>query len=135
MEKPLEVPNSEPKINELGFEPEINELGVEPDPEITKIGFFEPITEDPMYNWIWTDIDDNDYEYNEDDLRDPDMTTVSGTGSDFSGTGNDLKSSENPLFLADLRNVGKSTESAETLTSTQIPFFLPELGEGYFLTG
>ena len=87
MEKPLEVPNSEPKINELVFEPEINELGVEPDPEITKIGFFEPITEDPMYNWIWTDIDDNDYEYNEDDLRDPDMTTVSGTGSDFSGTG------------------------------------------------
>ena len=52
VEKPLEVVTKSPKI-------------------LKDVKFFEPITEDPLYNWIWTDVD-----YHEDDLRDPDMTTV-----------------------------------------------------------
>ena len=56
-------------------------------------GFFEPITPvpdilvDPLYNWIWADVEetvDKDFDtyenYHEDDLRDPDMTTI-GTGN------------------------------------------------------
>lgn len=41
--------------------------------KLKSIDFFQPITEAPLFNWIWTDV-------NEDDLRDPDMTTV-GTGT------------------------------------------------------
>ena len=53
------------------------------------VGFFEPVTQDPIYNWIWADVNKNENEeeddfdnydnYNQDDLRDPDMTTI-GTG-------------------------------------------------------
>ena len=48
-------------------------------------GFFEPVTQDPIYNWIWADVNNNKEEeddfdnydnYNQDDLRDPDMTTI-----------------------------------------------------------
>ena len=73
VEKPLEVPTVKPKI-------------------LRDVGFFEPITTDPVYNYIWTDVDKPssseelyyEYDYNEDDLRDPDMTTI-GIGSNFNG--------------------------------------------------
>ena len=70
IEKPLEVSNVDSKIIQ------------------SNVGFFEPITQDPIYNWIWADVSENEnkdfdnYEnFNQDDLRDPDMTTI-GTGKD-----------------------------------------------------
>ena len=98
VEKPLEVSNVDSKI----LQPNVGIFGPVTHDQLKKIidkkplevsnvdsqpnvGFFEPVTQDPIYNWIWADVQeenkdfDNYENFNQDDLRDPDMTTI-GTG-------------------------------------------------------
>ena len=99
VEKPLEVSNVDSKILQPNVEifgpvthdqlkkiiidkPKLEISNVDSKPNV---GFFEPVTQDPIYNWIWADVQeenkdfDNYENFNQDDLRDPDMTTI-GTG-------------------------------------------------------
>ena len=98
VEKPLEVLNVDSKILQPNVEilgpvthdqlkniidkPNLEDSNVDSKPNV---GFFEPVTQDPIYNWIWADVQeenkdfDNYENFNQDDLRDPDMTTI-GTG-------------------------------------------------------
>jgi len=100
VEKPLEVSNVDSKILQPNVEifgpvthdqlkkiiidkPKMEVSNVDSKPNV---GFFEPVTQDPIYNWIWADVQeenkdfDNYENFNQDDLRDPDMTTI-GTGT------------------------------------------------------
>ena len=72
--------------NEINEQPlQLNKMSEKPlevnVPEVKDVKFFEPVvnTEDPIFNWVWTDVnDDAEYigEFHDDDLRDPDMTTI-----------------------------------------------------------
>ena len=98
IERPLEVSNVESKILQPNvgiFGPvthdQLKKIIEKPLQEVSNVdskpnvGFFEPVTQDPIYNWIWADVQeenkdfDNYENFNQDDLRDPDMTTI-GTG-------------------------------------------------------
>ena len=68
-EQPLQLK----KLSEKPLEADVAE------PILKDVRFFEPVTEDPIFNWVWTDVaDDAEYigDYHDGDLRDPDMTTI-----------------------------------------------------------
>ena len=72
--------------NEINEQPlQLNKMSEKPlEVNVPEVKFFEPAdavvnTEDPIFNWVWTDVnDDAEYigEFHDDDLRDPDMTTI-----------------------------------------------------------
>ena len=74
------------KENEINEQPlQLNKMSEKPlEVNVPEVKFFEPAdavvnTEDPIFNWVWTDVnDDAEYigEFHDDDLRDPDMTTI-----------------------------------------------------------
>ena len=69
VEKPLEVSNVDSKILQPNVEifgpvthdqlkkiidkPKLEASNVDSKPNV---GFFEPVTQDPIYNWIWADV-------------------------------------------------------------------------------
>ena len=75
-------PVTHDQLKKIIDKPKLEVANVDSKPNV---GFFEPVTQDPIYNWIWADVQeenkdfDNYENFNQDDLRDPDMTTI-GTG-------------------------------------------------------
>ena len=78
--------NNQTQQNEINEQPlQLKKMSEKPlevnihEPVLKDVKFFEPVTEDPIFNWVWTDVnDDAEYigEFHDDDLRDPDMTTI-----------------------------------------------------------